>query len=160
MIPLTKGSVAIVDDEDFAALSRFKWFCDNDGYAKRNAVAPSGKKVGLIMHRVILRAQPGILVDHINQDKRDNRRANLRTCSHTENVRNVPARIGTSHFKGVNWYTKYGKWVSRIQVDKKRILLGYFSDEINAALAYDTAALKHFREFAVLNFPQVEQKCT
>jgi hypothetical protein len=101
-----------------------------------------------------MNAPADLLVDHRNCDSLDNRKANLRFASHTENGQNRRKRKNaTSRFLGVWWDKSKGLWESRIVYNKKRIFLGYFDSEIEAAKAYDEAAKKYFGEFARLNFP-------
>ena len=92
-------------------------------------------------------------IDHINGDKTDNRLANLRPATTSENGRNRPAqRNGGSKFKGVGFHSQKGRWRARIFADGKELHLGLFDDEIAAAKAYDEAASKLFGSFAYLNF--------
>lgn len=94
-------------------------------------------------------------IDHINGNRSDNRISNPRECTNTENCRNAsPMRGGTSEFLGVCWYKRLSKWHAQITVDRKRIHLGFFDDEGDAARAYDAAAASHFKNFARLNFPK------
>lgn len=148
-IPLTKGHVAIVDDEDFEWLSHWTWhLCNN--YAARRDMATDKF---IYMHRQILGTPAHMKTDHVNGDKLDNRRSNLRACSSTQNNRNVPAKGGKSHYKGVNWHTQNHVWRAEITVDRERLTLGCFEKEEDAARAYDRAAILHHGDFAYLNFP-------
>jgi len=109
------------------------------------------------LHRVIMEAKPGEVVDHINGNPSDNRRRNLRICTHAENLRNSKKRKGYKHskYKGVGLmgskHRRRKSWRARIFVDKKQITLGYFLTENEAAEAYNAAAQKYFKEFAILN---------
>lgn len=159
-IQLTQGQVALVDDEDFERLNAFKWQAYFDPKAKSfYAVRKSrvdGKRTTVRMHRVIVNAQPGDIVDHINMSTLDNRRENLRICSNAQNCRNVGkatyvVREQTSGFKGVSWRSDRAKWRVRISVDGNDKTVGHFDDELTAALAYDAAALKLHGEFARTN---------
>lgn len=155
-IPLTKGKIAIIDAEDFDRVSRLTWHLldqkKNTCYAVAN-IYTSGKMTTLRMHRFILNASPCLSIDHINGDGLDNRKANLRSCTTTENQMNKkPSRRGTSKYKGVFWNNQKNKWQSRISTAGKVIHLGFYQSEVDAAIAYDTAALKYFREFARPNF--------
>jgi hypothetical protein len=93
-------------------------------------------------------------VDHINRDVRDNRRANLRLATHSENLVNSKKRSDskTSHFKGVSWFKPMNSWRAHINLNRKQISLGYFDDEIEAAKAYDDAAKEIYGPFANPNF--------
>jgi len=108
------------------------------------------------MHRYIIKVPPGLVIDHINYNGLDNRKANLRLTTRTQNNRHVIRTMnpGSSKFKGVSWYNREKRWVVKITADGKTFPIGYFRDEIQAANAYDKAAKKYHGEFAALNFPQ------
>jgi tetratricopeptide (TPR) repeat protein len=150
-IPVTGGLVAIVDAADYEWLSRYTWRAagGKEGYACTSI----GRK-NVLMHRLIVQPPPEKVVDHINGNHWDNRRGNLRECRQEENLRNTRSHRGTSRFKGVYWYTKIGKWAAMICLNKKRMHIGYFDDEVAAARAYDRKARELFGEFACLNFPE------
>jgi hypothetical protein len=95
-----------------------------------------------------------LFIDHINGDGFDNRRANLRLATSTQNNynRRITSRL-TSKYKGVDYRPSKKAYRARITVNKKKIFLGYFPDEISAAKAYDIAAKKYHKQFAVSNFP-------
>lgn len=139
----------------FDQLSKHKW-SSNGRYAYRSVwVKPKCKHI--YMHREIMSAQNGFEVDHINHDPLDNRRENLRVCAKRDNNRNRRGNTKTtSRFKGICWLTKFNRWEVKIKKGSKRKYLGRFKKEIEAARAYDEAALEHFGEFAHLNFPKVE----
>lgn len=151
-IPLSQGKVALVDDEDFEWLSQWKWTYSkhySTGYAYRN---PSS--TGLVtrskvyMHRAILSPPQGREIDHINGDGLDNRRWNLRICTHAQNLWNSRKRKGTiSQYKGVRLMKGSGNWVSYIG----QKYLGSFDNEETAASAYNQAARQYRGEFARLN---------
>jgi hypothetical protein len=151
-IPLTKGYVALVDDEDYERVSVLKWSAcvhDRRVYAMRR---PDRKTVYL--HRFIMNAPVGSTVDHQNHDGLDNRRENLRICSNAENVANQRPQIRpkSSTFKGVTWDKSRSKWIAVIKVNKVGKHLGRFSNEMEAARAYDRAAFHYFGQFAHPNF--------
>lgn len=149
-IPLSRGMEVIVDDEDFEWLNQWKW-CYSLGYA-RKSFYKNGKKTTIGMHRLILGDVDGKCVDHINGNKLDNRRENLRYCSLTENNRNLKTRKNNSSgYKGIYWHKKAAKWFCGIQVDKNHISLGLYTNLLDAAYAYNQAAIKYFGEFASLN---------
>jgi hypothetical protein len=149
-IPLSQGKHALVDDEDFDRISQWKWHF-SDGYAARHSEGSRPVR----MHREIMQPSDGLEVDHIDGNKLNNCRSNLRLATHGQNMRNRKLQTGgTSQYKGVVWYAQTSRWQAKIQVDRKTIHLGYFADEIDAARAYDKAACTHFGEFARLNFEE------
>jgi len=136
-----KKGVTLVDVGDAHFLSGGGWSV-NAGYAQN-------KKKGKL-HRSVM----GVgceTVDHINHDKLDNRRSNLRRATPQTNQFNKRPKLGKSAFKGVTWYPNQG-WVARITRDRKRRFLGAFPAEELAAKAYDDAARKYFGEYAYVNF--------
>lgn len=154
-IPLTQGMAALVDDEDAErVLAQGKWYAHRNRhafYALRMSRRPDGSRQTIGLH-TFLTGWP--LVDHINGDGLDNRRANLRPATDTENRRNARRRTdNTSGFRGVHWHKARGTWRARISVDGQRVCLGYHPTADAAARAYDAAALVHHGEFAHLNFP-------
>ena len=149
-IPLTRGKFALVDKSDWEWLKEQRWSYTTDGYAA-GRITTKDRSMSY-MHRVIMDAPSDKMVDHINGDKLDNRRQNLRLCSLPENTANQRGRPGTSRYKGVQ-QNRAGNWQVRIQVHRKQIQLGTYQDEIEAAKVYDTAAREYFGEFARCNFP-------
>lgn len=149
------GRHALVDDGDASRALTLPWNLDKDGYAYCHPPGSGHSGGRLLMHRFILSAAVGDEVDHRNGDGLDNRRGNLRHCTHRENLRNQRPQVGTSSgFKGVWWHRAGQKWAAGICVTGKRLHLGLFIDERAAARAYDAAALEHFGEFARPNFPK------
>lgn len=153
-IPLTKGFVAIVDDEDYEDLSRFNW-CVRSVYACRKKLLTEGGngKQFVSMHHLILPPSPGMVVDHINGNPFDNRRSNLRLCTQSQNAVNQ-GTYGKSGFKGVYKDTKATGWNAIMRVNGKIKHLGYFAEADDAARCFDEHARTHHGQFARLNFPR------
>ena len=156
-IPLTQGKFAIVDDEDYSRLNQYKWAtCKNRRtfYAVR-AVKKRGKWTNQEMGHDIFHIPKNFAIDHINHNGLDNRKANLRTCTASENRRNSRPMKHSSKYKGVSWHkwrTIKGKWRAYICPNYSFIHLGFFDSEIEAAKKYDQKAKELFGEFAYLNF--------
>lgn len=155
-IPLTRGKVAIVDDEDYERLNVHKWCVMRGGaawYACRGTYTPGRGSHTLLMHRVILSAPRGVQVDHKNSDGLNNTRGNLRLATISQNGLNARIRKdNTTGYKGI-WQSGL-RWAARIRCQGKRMHLGVFSSPEAAARAYDKKALELFGEFARLNFPE------
>lgn len=157
IIRLTKGMVTYVDDEDYEWLSKYKWQYSNGGYAKRTATLSNGEKKGLMMHREILSTPDDMFTDHINGDKLDNRKSNLRFVDKKQNGMNArkTKSICASKYKGVTWYRN--KWRAKIGYNRQQITIGIFKLEILAAVAYDEKALEMVGEYARTNFSEQER---
>ena len=150
-IELSQGKFALVDDDDYDELNIYNW-CIANGYAVRH-VTISGKRTTQYMHRLVTNCPADMDVDHVNHDKLDNQKANLRVCSRSENSQNQKMRTKakTSIYKGVSFYKRDGNWRAEIMLNYKCKYLGYFTNEIDAAIAYNNAAIAMFGEFALLN---------
>ncbi|MEE9354761.1 MAG: HNH endonuclease [Methylococcaceae bacterium] len=151
-IPLSQGLFALVDGKNYEWLMQWKWYAkrqkNGDYYAQRG----NGRKT-ILMHRVIMKTPDGLQVDHKNHTGLDNRKANLRNCTHSENDRYQRVRKGgTSRYKGVSFQEASRKWNSQITYENKHIHLGLFVDEVKAALVYDKKARELFGEYALTNF--------
>lgn len=156
-IQLTQNQVALVDDVDFQMLSQWKWHAvksRNKIYSYRQDCSKIPYKT-VLMHRIVINAKNGDIVDHIDGDGLNNQKSNLRICTNTENMRNREKPLNnTSGYKGVSLYKRYSRYVAYIFFEGKRKHLGYFDDPIDAARAYDAKAKEYFGEFANLNFPE------
>ncbi len=152
-VPLTKGEYAIIDIEDYALVVKYKWnakFNKSNSlyYANTSITIPStNKRTSITMHRLIMNAGKGVVVDHINGNALDNRRCNLRFATASENSMNRSKTVlNTSGFKGV--YKDKSRWLAKIGIGGKRIYLGTFDTPELAYAAYCAAALKYHKEFA------------
>lgn len=148
-LKLTQGKWAKVDDEDFQALSKFKWFARSSRgcwYASRN-IYPNGtgsRGVMIHLHVVLLGEVSGKEIDHIDRDGLNNQRSNLRHCTRSENCFNRTKKKGThSKFVGVSWYkrraSQHGSWFAYIKKDGKLTYLGSFKSEEEAYQARKNA---------------------
>jgi hypothetical protein len=155
-IHLSRGLVAIVDDDCFDWLSQWKWHASDQAaslvYATRHSKGPiTDRKTTVYMHRVLAGAGGSEKVDHANGDSLDNRRSNLRFCDLSQNAANTKRPPGKSGFRGV--YPSGNGWSARIEYRGERHMLGFFNCRIEAARTYDAAARQHHGAFALLNFP-------
>ncbi len=153
-IPLSRGQTALVDTEDYERLNRWSWFADWNpllkGFYAKRTIKIDGKKHSVYMHREIMRAPKGIEVDHrVPHTTLDNRKQNLRLCTHAENGRNqgIPSH-NTSGFKGVHLDRSRGKWVAQIKIHRKNKHLGRFATAEEAYSAYVEAGRELHGEFA------------
>lgn len=149
--PLNKGRFALVDDDIYEKLIAlgYKWHVSRFGYAIRF----NGRKCQWL-HRFVTDCPAGLEVDHIDRNRLNNQRSNLRLCNKVQNQGNRPGSRKTG-FKGVihRMRNKHRKWEAYITKGGKCHSLGCFSDQIEAAKAYDSAAREHFGEFALVNLP-------
>lgn len=165
-LKLTQGQVAVVDDDDYARLSRYKWYVKRRVRAGRvdyracRCAYPDGRvPVTILLHRDVARAAAHDIVDHVNGDPLDCRKANLRKATPSQNQTNhVTARRSSSRYFGVSWCARSGKWHAQGSVPNpsgvgrgKRVHLGYYSSQSAAALAYNLHAEKHYGVFARFN---------
>ena len=148
-IELTKGKVALVDDQDYERVNRHGWSLHSAGYA-----ACTIKYKAVLLHNFVNPPPEGLRNDHINQDKLDNRKSNLRfvTCAQNQYNRGLP-KNNTTGYKGVAFNKQIQKYVAQIRVNGKLRYLGCFPQPEEAAKAYDNAALELVGSICVLNFP-------
>jgi len=162
-IALTRGQVALVDDEDFERVNKYKWCAVWDSgrriytarRAKRVRERENGKQGCIYLHRFVMDAPNGEDVDHRDHDPLNDQKSNLRICARSQNCMNQLKQDGcSSRFKGVVWNKKKLNWQASIKKDYKQHHLGFFTDETDAARAYNQAALRLHGDFACLNvFP-------
>lgn len=154
-IKLTQDKVALVDDEDFEYLNQWKWHTlkqRNRLYAIRSKGTKPFQKT-ISMHQQIMEFPKGMHIDHIDGNGLNNQSKNLRICTNSQNLANRNKNItNTSGYKGVSLYKATGKWKASISVSGKLFYLGCYNTPEEAAKAYDEAARKYQKEFAVFNF--------
>lgn len=161
-IPLTKGRVAIVDDSRYNELSQYKWRAvecqPGRFYAQRyERGVDHAHRRAIYMHRQVFGAERSIKIDHVNNDSLDNRLANLRLATKSQNRANSQkhrhraGRPTSSRYKGVSWSRVQGKWVATIRPQTGWQYLGRYDREEDAARAYNAAAIEAFGEFAQIN---------
>lgn len=151
-IALSRGMVALVDDEEYESLSIHRWHATRGAstfYAARNVRSPHGSRT-VLMHRSILCASaPGLEVDHANGDGLDNRRENLRLATRSQNNHNRTAyKTNKYGLKGVSWHRKTQRWRAQIGIGGLRKHIGYYSSPAEAHVAYCAAAKELHGEFA------------
>lgn len=143
---LSQGKQAIIDDEDFEFLNQRKWSFRSDGYAVGR---DKGKLVRL--HRFIMRTPNGMLTDHINGDRLDNRKSNLRICNDLQNCWNRHSKAKNfSGVQGVYWNKSLKKWRAKITVNRKHIHIGLYELKEDAIKARQKAEIKYFGEYSAL----------
>jgi len=154
------GYTVLIDDEDVWMVNKYRYGVQkmklqNAGlYYFMRSSNVQGKKDTPLLHREIMKCDvcDGKIVDHINGNTLDCRKENLRICTHAENIRNSKTyKTNTSGVKGVTWYKKLNKWCAQIQVDKKKINLGYFLSIKDAEKAYAEGSKKYHGEFGRLS---------
>lgn len=154
-IPVSETKHMIVDAEDYDSLITKEWHCDERGYC--GVSSSKGRK---LVHRILMNVtDKSTTIDHKDRNPLNNRKSNLRLSSYAQNLYNKgPWSKSSSKYKGV-WFCKSsGKWASELRCDGKRIYVGRFTNEEDAARAFDKLAIKHQGEFAYLNFPEGSKK--
>lgn len=158
-IQLTKGKVAIVDDDDFEWLNQWKWNF-HKGYAGRSAYIDDGKRRVLFMHREIIKTPIGLITDHKDRNKLNNQKSNLRLCGKSQNrVNSNKNPLSTSKFKGVSIQkmrkNRYTYYLSQVKFNGRTVFFKLFpftsEGELQAAKAYNDASVKYYGEFADVN---------
>lgn len=152
---ITANGVFDVDVNSLQELSEYHWCGRNDNggkiYGQANIVREDGKRTMLQMHRLLMDAKPGEIIDHINGDTQDNHLYNLRICTALENSWNMVKYRGTSKYKGVSWNKNNKRWCAQIGYKGKSIYIGKFDTENDAARAYNAMAKYLYEGFARLN---------
>jgi hypothetical protein len=156
---------AVVDLADLERVRPYSWLVlavPGKTYAQAWTRDKDGRRRNNLLHRLVIDAPKGVHVDHINHDGLDNRRANLRLATRSQNQANMRAETmgATSKYKGVSWEKFTQRWKACITVHGKGITLGRYRAEEEAARAYDVAAAAFFGEFACLNFPDNSVRTT
>lgn len=132
------GSVrayALIDDED-AVLAQYRWSLDSKGYAARTLPRGVGERRRELLHRVVLGLSPGdgLECDHVNGNRLNCCRSNLRVVTRHQNMQNFPSQRGSiSRYRGVTWDMNRGKWIAQACINRKKFFLGRFDDEEEAA---------------------------
>ncbi len=137
-----------IDEVDFPLLGTSRWRLNSNGYVARSKTTPGGNRTTYYLHRVILCAPSGVCVDHINGNRRDNRRINLRFASYTQNGQNSVVALGNNPRRGVSWSCKNQGWYAYINVGGKMVSLGTWQTLELAIAAREEAERKYFGEFA------------
>lgn len=155
-LKLSNKGFALVDDSDYDELCRYKWYLKADGYVGRSInlgkIGGKTKYQGLLMHREIVKTPKGVKLDHKDGNRSNNQRSNLRIATSSQNSMNQKkAENKVSKYKGVTFRKDRNKWFARIIKEGKRYGLGHYASEIEAARAYNKAAIGYFGEFAKLN---------
>lgn len=160
-IPLTKGYFTKVDNDDYKKFAKYRWYaltdCRNNLYVRAmRSVQKNNKVYNIHLSREIMNAPKGMDVDHINGDKLDNQKSNLRICTHSENMKNRKrGKNNTSGYKGVSFHKNGNKWRAYIKINGKPKTIGYYDSSKDAAIAYAIAyneyAKIYYGEFALLN---------
>ncbi len=151
VIHLRNGGFAVVDADLFDGLNQHSWFSTKDGYVCRDT-SVDGVTKRIRLHREVLKPKDHELTDHENGFRIDNTRRNLRPANFSQNCTNRRKRSGcSSQYIGVAWHKKSQKWGAHVGAGLERHSVGYFDNELDAALAYDLAAQVHYGEFARTN---------
>jgi len=157
-IPLTLGKVALVDDEDYDELNKFKWYAHKDHNWERWYVVRheyvNRKQKTILMHQQITGFKHK-MIDHVDRDGLNNKKSNLRPCTQSQNAKNRSMlKNNTSGLRGVHYDKKRKKWIAQIEKDEKGIYLGGFIDKEDAGRAVDKKSKELYGEFVILNFPE------
>lgn len=144
---LGNDQFAIVDDEDFELVSQYQWRAHKGGNSEHHVYAVTR----LRMHRLVMQAPPGMIVDHINGDTLDNRKSNLRLCTTAQNQQNTRSRTGSSRYKGVSFNAKKKRWRGAFMANGQNYYVGCFATEEEAARAVDKKRKEVCGDFSTTN---------
>ena len=154
------GYEVIISACDYERVMSHKWYRMGNGRNNYYYFAHKSNYKHIRLHRFVVNCPKGMQVDHINNNTLDNRRSNLRICSHAENMRNrSDQKNSTSGYKGVSWHKQKKRWYSAIKVNNKRIYLGYFDTPEKAYRAYCEASKKYHGEFGKTNEKNGRKQC-
>lgn len=159
-IQISKGYVALIDDEDYERVSALCWNANESKYttyAQHTFRDPDGRRRTVTLHRFILNTPAGLRSDHINGNGLDCRRCNLRPATAAGNARNRRKCSNKFPYKGIDQFRVNGRFRAVIQVNYKKLSSPFFDTIEEAARAYDDLARLHFGEFARLNFPNTTE---
>jgi len=149
--PLNSDKLMKVDDEDYEELSKHKWWFNNKGYP-HTYIYVDNKRTSIFMHQILIKPPKGLQIDHIDRDKLNNQRDNLRIATQSQNNMNrIKQKNTSSKYKGVSWHKEHKKWRAYITFKDKYIHLGYFTNEDDAGRAYNKRAKELFNKYANLN---------
>jgi hypothetical protein len=163
IIELTIGNFCIYDTIDHELLKKYTWHTQQDlntYYARTHIINKNGRDSTICMHSVIIGETGSMLIDHINRRGWDNSRRNLRVCNQIDNMKNrVKNKNNKSGYKGVRYHKATKKWHAEIGFDNAKKYLGLFNNPIDAAIAYNNAAIKYHGDFAILNdIPRIKSE--
>lgn len=152
-LQLYTGEITLIDDEDYEWLSTYKLFISNKRYNYVSlSIKTNGKWGRKDIHQLIMKTPKGMYTDHIDGNGLNNQKKNLRIVTNSQNCMNrISQKKTSSIYKGVSWHKKNNKWLSNICINKKRISIGYFDNEKDAAKAYNEKAKELFGKYVKLN---------
>lgn len=141
--------VCLIDDKDAPLVNQYHWYVTKQGYVTTVLVTSGKGRQGIKLHRLLMDAPKGVMVDHVNRNKLDNRRSNLRLCIRAQNHANRDKNHNTD---GISWDKKVGQWIVHVGNGAvKGSYKGSFDDKNAALNCYNHYALEKYGEFANLN---------